>query len=239
MARHVILGKGPIGHTLARHLATHGHEVLVLSRSGGRPRLPDAGNRAPGAAGSWADAVTWGAADAADGAALTAAARGADVLHNCVNPPYHRWATDWPPVLGALLAAAEATGAVLVSAGNLYAYGPGPGVMNEVTPMLATDTKGRVRAQMWREMQRRHDAGLVRATEVRGSDYLGPGAGAQAHAGTRLLRPLLAGRPVRSIGSVDVPRTWTYLPDFAAALAAAAATPAAWGRGWHVPSPSR
>ena len=34
MSRHVIVGKGPIGTTLAHHLADAGHEVLVVSRSG-------------------------------------------------------------------------------------------------------------------------------------------------------------------------------------------------------------
>ena len=42
---------------------------------------------------------------------------------------------------------------------------------------------------------------------------------------------LLAGRTVRPIGSADQPHSWTYLPDFAAALAAAALVP--------LPGPSR
>jgi nucleoside-diphosphate-sugar epimerase len=90
---------------------------------------------------------------------------------------------------------------------------------------------------MWREAERRHREGRVRATEVRGSDYLGPGALGQAHAGPRMLTPLLAGRALHPIGAADVPHTWTSLADFARALAAAGATEAAWGRAWHVPSP--
>src|SRR3712207_9184932 len=61
--------------------------------------------------------------DASDADALTAATRGAVALYNAVNPAYHRWATDWPPVAAALLTAAERTGAVLVTMGNLYGYG--------------------------------------------------------------------------------------------------------------------
>ena len=230
MALHVVLGKGPIGRTLARRLATDGDDVLVLSRSGGDP---DVG---PGTAPT-RGTVRGEALDATDAAALAAAARGATAIHNCANPPYHRWASDWPPLAESLLAAAERTGAVLVAAGNLYGYGAGTQVMTEDSPLRSTETKGRVRAGMWLEARRRHEAGVLRATEVRGSDYLGPGAEEHAHAGPRMLRPLLAGRTLRPVGSADEPHTWTYLPDFASALAAAARTPAAWGRAWHVPSP--
>ena len=230
MALHVVLGKGPIGRTLARRLATDGDDVLVLSRSGGDP---DVG---PGTAPT-RGTVRGEALDATDAAALAAAARGATAIHNCANPPYHRWASDWPPLAESLLAAAERTGAVLVAAGNLYGYGAGTQVMTEDSPLRSTETKGRVRAGMWLEARRRHEAGVLRATEVRGSDYLGPGAEEHAHAGPRMLRPLLAGRTLRPVGSADEPHTWTYLPDFAAALAAAARTEGAWGHAWHVPSP--
>ncbi|HEX5333817.1 MAG TPA: NAD-dependent epimerase/dehydratase family protein [Cellulomonas sp.] len=230
MTRHVILGKGPIGSTLARQLADAGDEVLVLSRSGGTSAHQTAGTLAD-------PLVRHAAVDSADAAALTRAAQGADVLYNCVNPAYHRWPTLWPPIADAVLATAEATGAVLVTTGNLYGYGAGTQLMREDSPLASTETKGLVRIAMWREAERLHRAGRVRATEVRGSDYVGPGALGQAHAGTRMLEPLLAGRPLHPIGASDMPHTWTYLADFARALAAAGATEAAWGRAWHVPSP--
>lgn len=228
MPRHTVLGKGPIGRTLAQHLAAAGHEVHVLSRSGGtapRTTTPAGGS------------VEHHRVDGTDADALTRHARGAVALYNCVNPAYHRWVTDWPPVADALLAAAERTDAVLVTAANLYVYGAGNRHMHEDDPLATREPKGRVRVRMWQDALARHEAGAVRVTELRGSDYLGPGAEAHAHAGPRMLAPLLAGRTIRPIGSADQPHTWTYLPDFAAALATAAVTPAAWGRAWHVPSP--
>lgn len=231
MSRHTVLGKGPIGRTLAAHLADAGHEVHVLSRSGPRPGTPP--RTATAAGGS----VEHHRVDGTDAGALTRHTQGSVALYNCVNPAYHRWVADWPPVADALLTAAERTGAVLVTAGNLYVYGAGNQHMHEDDPLATRETKGRVRAGMWRDALARHEAGALRTTEVRGSDYLGPGAEAHAHAGPRMLAPLLAGRTVRPIGSADQPHTWTYLPDFAAALAAAARTPEAWGRAWHVPSP--
>ncbi|MFS0706051.1 NAD-dependent epimerase/dehydratase family protein [Cellulomonas sp. 179-A 9B4 NHS] len=230
MPRHTVLGKGPIGRTLAQHLADAGHEVHVLSRSG--PGTRAAARTTTSAGGS----VEHHRVDGADADALARHARGSAALYNCVNPAYHRWVTDWPPVADALLTAAERTGAVLVTAANLYVYGAGNHHMHEDDPLATRETKGRVRVRMWQDALARHEAGAVRATEVRGSDYLGPGAEAHAHAGPRMLGPLLAGRTLRPIASADQPHTWAYLPDFAAALATAAVTPAAWGRAWHVPS---
>jgi nucleoside-diphosphate-sugar epimerase len=220
MTRHVIVGKGAVGTTLAHLLAAQGADVLVLSRSGGASD----------------DRVTHAAVDATDVDALTAATRGADVLYNCASPAYHRWPTDWPPLWASLLEAAARTGAVLVTAGNLYGYATHGAVMTEDTPLTSTDTKGAVRARMWRDAEARHRAGDLRVTEVRGADYFGPAADSQALVGPRFLRPLLAGKVVRPVVPVDQPHSWTYLPDFARALVAAGATPSAWGHGWHVPT---
>lgn len=226
MTVHVILGKGPIGTTTAAQLLAAGEEVRIVSRSG----APDHGDT--GTAGAQHIA-----ADAADAAQLVRATAGADVLYNCANPAYHRWLTDWPPVAEALLTAAEAHDAVLVAAANLYAYGPTGAPMTERTPLASTLPKARVRAEMWLEAQRRHEAGRIRATEVRASDYMGPRALVTSHVGDRLLGPLLAGRTVRPVGSADTPHSWTYLPDLAAALVAAGRTESAWGHAWHAPSP--
>ncbi|WP_421735828.1 NAD-dependent epimerase/dehydratase family protein [Cellulomonas sp.] len=220
MSRHVIVGKGAVGTTLAHLLAAQGADVLVLSRSGGT------------SVGRIAHATV----DATDTEALAAAAQGADVLYNCASPAYHRWATDWPPLWTSMLDAASRTGAVLVTAGNLYGYATHGAVMTEDSPLDSTDSKGAVRAQMWRDAEARHRAGDVRVTEVRAADYVGPLADSQAVFGPRFLDPLLAGKVVRPVVAVDQPHSWTYLPDFARALVAAGSTPDAWGRAWHVPT---
>lgn len=235
MSRHVILGKGPVGQSLADLLARTGHDVLVLSRSGAP--VPTASRVDAGVGGPTPGSIRHAPLDGTDGTALAAAAEGAEALYVCVNPPYHRWATDWPPVASAARHAAQASGAVLVIAGNLYSYGPGSGPMREDSPLASTETKGVVRAAMWHEAQAAHRAGRLRATEVRASDYLGPGSQMHAHAGPRMLDPLLAGRRLTPIGSADQPHSWTYLPDFARALAAAASEPRAWGEAWHAPTP--
>ncbi len=220
MSLHVVLGKGPIGSTLTDRLVAAGHEVRVLSRSGGTST----------------DRVEHVALDASDAAALTAAARGADVLYNCANPPYHRWVEQWPRVADALLAAAEATGAVLVVMGNLYVYGPVDAPMTEDLPLAAPGTKGRVRVAMWEQALARHRAGALRMTEARSSDFVGPRVVATGYLGERAVPRLLAGRSVQHIASPDQPHSWTSVDDVARTLEVLGADERAWGRAWHVPT---
>jgi nucleoside-diphosphate-sugar epimerase len=220
MALHVIVGKGPVGTTTADLLAARGHRVRVLSRSGGTST----------------DAVEHRRVDATDADALAAAADGAAALYNAVNPAYHRWATDWPPVATALLTAAERTGAVLVTMSNLYVYGAPTGPMSPGSPLAATDRKGRVRIAMWREALAAHEAGRVRMTEARAADFVGPQVPAEHSHLVRQLPALRRGRRAWVVGDPDVLRSWAYLPDVAATLATLGTDERALGRAWHVPS---
>ena len=220
MALHVIVGKGPVGMTTAEELVARGHRVRVLSRSGGRST----------------DMVEHRQVDAADAGALAGAARGAAALYNAVNPAYHRWATDWPPVAAALLTAAERTGAVLVTMSNLYGYGRPAGPMSSETPLAATDVKGRVRTRMWTDALAAHAAGRVRVTEARAADFVGPQVPAgQSHL-MRQLPALRSGRRAWVIGNPAARRSWAYLPDVAATLATLGTDDRALGRAWHVPN---
>lgn len=218
--RHVVVGAGPVGLATARELVVQGHEVVLVSRSGRGPEVVGA-ERA--------------AADAADGDRLTELAGGATALYNCINPPsYDVWSSYWPPVAEAFLAAAERTGAVLVTASCLYPYGPVEGPMVEGLPDAATGTKARIRAGMWADALAAHEAGRIRAVEVRGSDYMGPDI-ASAH--IPLVAPrALAGKSVRVFGAADQPHSWTDVRDMGRALVAVAAAPSAWGRVWHAPT---
>ncbi|WP_113702613.1 NAD-dependent epimerase/dehydratase family protein [Nonomuraea lactucae] len=219
MGKHVVVGSGQVGTHLATRLLAQGHEVTVVTRSGGGPAE-----------------ATRVAADVADQARLSEVTKGADALYNCVNPKYHRWLTDWPPMAESFLAAAEATGAVLVILGNLYPYGPVSGPMTEDLPLASTSPKAQVRAKIWTDALAAHQAGRIRVTEVRGSDFFGPGATDQSWLGDRFLVPLREGRTIQLVWPADVPHSWTYLPDVADALVVAGADERAWGRPWHVPT---
>src|SRR5215204_1636773 len=154
---YVIVGAGPIGTATANLLADRGEQVRVVTRSGGGPDRPE---------------VERVRADATDPTRLAGLTEGATALFNCANPQYHRWLTDWPPLSAALLATAERTGAALVIMGNLYGYGPVDGPITERTPLAATHPKLRLRADMWRAAVAAHEAGRLRVTEARASDYI-------------------------------------------------------------------
>lgn len=218
---HVIVGAGPVGTETARLLQAQGHQVVVVTRSGRGPEI---------------EGVRCVALDASDAEALTAATEGAVALYNCANPAdYTQWTTVWPPLAESLLQAAERTGATLVTASSLYGYGPVTTPMMPGQPDLATDVKGRIRAGMWAEAKARHDAGRIRAVEVRASDYLGVGVGANGHV-TRHVPTALKGRRAWVMGSPDLPHTWTDVLDVARTLVAVSERSDTWGRIWHAPS---
>ena len=229
-ALQVIVGAGPIGRGVAQLLVERGDRVLLVSRSGSGPDIAGA-ERVAG--------------DASDGESMASLSTGAAAIYNCVNPPYHRWPVAWPPIAASLLGAAERSGAVLVTVSNLYGYGPAPAAlgveayaeahpMTEATPLAASGRKGSVRAQMWRDALAAHEAGRIRAVEVRSSDYVGPGA--ESVLGERVVPRLLRSKDALVLGRTDRPHTWTFTEDVARMAVVAGSDPRAWGRAWHTPS---
>jgi len=215
MDLHVVVGAGPVGSAAARLLMERGHQVRVVTRSGSGP-----------------EGAEHVAADAADAARLADLTEGAVAIYNCVNPTYSRWEQDWPPIAAALLHAAESSGAVLATVGNLYGYGRVDAPMTEQTPLAATGHKGQVRNAMWRDALAAHEAGRIRTFEVRGSDYLG-GNSMLSYLVTPALRK---NRRAFVPADLDAPHTWTCTDDVAALLVAGVYDERAWGRVWHVPS---
>jgi nucleoside-diphosphate-sugar epimerase len=220
MSLHLVVGNGPAGAATAELLAGQGHQVRVVSRSDQQPR--------PG--------IEHVKLDATDTPALSAAADGAAAVINCACPPYHRWPQEWPALASSVLAAAEASGAVLVTLGNLYAYGPVDGAFTEDLPLAAAGSKGRTRAAVWTQAWEAHQKGRVRMTEARPSDFFGPEVTSGGHLAGRVMPQLVQGKPIRVMGDPDVPHSWTYLPDVARTLARLAQEEQAWGQAWHVPT---
>ncbi len=221
MQHHVVIGAGPVGSGVAELLAQRGDQVTVITRSGSGPGHPR---------------ITTLALDAGNDAALTAAVTGSATIFNCVNPPYHRWPTDWPPVHQAIMRAAERTGAVIVMMDNLYGFGPGSSMpMRELDPMRAAGEKGSVRARMATDLLEAHASGRLRATLARASDFYGPQV-LGAAMGDRVIPRVLAGKKVSVLGRIDVPHSMSYMPDVVRTLVALADDERAWGKPWHVPN---
>ncbi|MEV6338761.1 NAD-dependent epimerase/dehydratase family protein [Nocardia vinacea] len=219
MSLHVIVGAGPVGRATAQLLADSGERVRLLTRGGGGPKN---------------DRIQCVAADATDFDALARHAEGAVAMYSCAGPAYHQWSTHWPPLGAALVRAAEASGAVLVTTANLYIYGQVDGPMTEQFPLRPNSVKGRVRAELWTDTLAAHQAGRIHTAEVRGSDYLG--AGAISPFSVMVLPKVLIGRRASIPADLDAPHSWTYVGDVARTLVAVAADENAWGRPWHVPT---
>ncbi len=103
------------------------------------------------------------------GTDMAAAAQGADVIVNGLNPPkYNNWAQHIPAITAQVIAAAKATGARVVVPGNVYVYGGLGGVWGPETPHTPTSRKGKIRA----EMEAAYRASGVPALILRGGDFI-------------------------------------------------------------------
>jgi nucleoside-diphosphate-sugar epimerase len=226
---HVVFGAGQVGLPLAGLLASRGHAVRLVSRSG--TAVPAAGSAAP-------PAIHPVAADASDAAACRDAMAGASVAYHCMNPRYEAaaWETQLPRIQENLVAAAGREGARLVVLDNLYAVGrTGGRPMDEATPDAPCSRKGEARARVAEALRAAHRRGDVRAVTGRASDFYGPG-GLQTHFGERFWRRLLAGKGAEVLGNPDTLHSYHFLPDVAAGLAALGeAADDALGQAWILP----
>lgn len=217
MSSYVVVGAGPVGLETAHLLGRDGHDVVLTSRGIGAVDM---------------QGVRTAQADATDAAALARLAKGADAIFMCAMAPYHRWPTEFFPIMDGVTSAAETVGARLLVLGNLYGYGENAsGPLRFDQPLDPTTRKGTARTIMWQRAQR----ASVPAIEVRASDYLGHGAVA-AYFSILALPGLLESRPITFLGDLDADHAWAFTKDVARTLVAAAAYDGEWGRAFHVPS---
>ncbi len=217
MSEHVIVGAGAVGTAAALLLARRGDHVRLVTRKGTGPRHPG---------------IELVAADATSGERLTGLAEGAAALYNCASPPYHQWLSGWPPLHAAFLAAAERSGAVLATMSNMYGYGPSDVPITPRSPIAATHPKLLLRERMWDDMLAGHQAGRIRATEVRASDYIEANSLLSLMIGTAIL----AGKRGYVPAPLDVPHSWTSVHDCAATLVRVASDERAHGQVWFAPT---
>ncbi|GMA23799.1 hypothetical protein GCM10025864_15580 [Luteimicrobium album] len=193
----VIAGAGPIGTTVARRYVDQGTPVRVLTRSGSGLDHPLVERRR---------------VDVTDAAALADAVQDAEIIHFCIHASAYDakvWARELPTAERTVLAAAEAAGAVVVFPESLYAFDTS-GTVTEATRHDAVGGKPGVRAQLLAARA----ASPVPTASVVASDYFGPGAGANAHAGDRMLGPATSGGTVRPLGNVDLPTRGPTCPTW-------------------------
>jgi nucleoside-diphosphate-sugar epimerase len=220
---HVVLGAGAVGMAVADALTRRGESVRVVNRSGLREPMPGV------------ESVT---GDVTEPSFAASSTRGARVVYQALNPPYHLWARDFPGLQAAAIASAHNAGARLVAMDNVYMYGRADGrPFTEDRASEAHTRKGRVRAAMARDLMAAHDAGHVQVTVGRASDFFGPRAGEQSLIGDWVIPQALAGKPATVMGDPDMPHTYTFVPDIGENLVRLGERDDALGRIWHLPSP--
>lgn len=220
--RHVIFGSGAVGMATLDALRRRGETVRIVNRSG-RADVPDD--------------VEVVAGDARDPAFTIAAGAGAGVIYQTLNPPYAEWTAQFPALQAGVLAAAQASGARLVSMENVYMYGrPAGRPFTEDRAYDADTKKGRLRGRMARDLLEAHEAGRVEVAIGRASDYFGPRGGAQSNLGDRVFPAALAGKAASVLGDPDQPHTYSYIPDIGEGLAVLGEHPDAAGAVWHLPN---
>ncbi|MEL6428525.1 MAG: NAD-dependent epimerase/dehydratase family protein [Planctomycetota bacterium] len=220
-ALHVICGAGPVALAVARSLFARGERVRIVRRTGSSNAL--------------ATGVSMHCADLRDADVAAHAFAGASVVYHCAAPPYHRWPVDFPPLQRGIVTGAIRNDVTLVAIDNLYGYGTA-GRLTEDTPQVATTRKGAVRAGLAAELLDLSARGVLNASIARASDFFGPGVRLSA-VGERFWPRVLAGKACHWVGDPDAAHTFTYVDDVASTMVTLGATPSAWGRAWHVPSP--
>ncbi|UNS95278.1 NAD(P)H-binding protein [Streptomyces tubbatahanensis] len=218
---HVVLGAGPAGTTLAAELASRGHRVHLVDRSGAGPDL---------------EGVTRVRGDVGTVEGARAALKGAAVVYHCVNVAYHLQVDMMPGIQDAVLGAVEAEGARLVVLDTLYPYGETHGeVMTEDTPWRATAKKGRMRAELDEKYLAAHQQGRVAVVLGRSADFVGPGV-LNSTLGGAVFPGALTGGEVAALGDIDLPHSYTDIRNVAAGLATLGENPHGDGRVWHLPT---
>ena len=219
---HVVLGTGAIGRAVAMELVRRGESVRMVNRSGKMDEVPEG--------------VEVIASDLYEPANVREVTRGAKVVYQSTQPPYHQWVEKFPQLQTSIIDGLTGSNAKLVLIENVYMYGDTQGQpMTEGTPYNAHTRKGRVRGEISNAAFAAHNEGRVRVTAARGGNFFGPW-GTDSTMGARVFYPLLRGKPAQLIGRTDVPHTHTYVKDFGRALVILGERDDADGQVWHVPN---
>ena len=143
---------------------------------------------------------------------MTAAAQGANVIVNGLNPPgYKDWERTIPAITAQVIDAAKSSGATVILPGNVYNYGNQPGVLDENTAWNAQTRKGRVRIAM----EESYEASGVQTIVLRAGNFIDP-----AHNGDimslLIMREITKGK-VTATADPDTMQAYAYVPDWARA----------------------
>lgn len=147
------------------------------------------------------------------GTDMAAAAMGADVIINGLNPPnYANWAKNIPAITTQVIAAAKASGASVIIPGNIYNFGNQPGTLDENTPHLAQTRKGKIRI----EMESAYRASGVQTIILRAGNFIDPNGNGDLMG---FMAKDIAKGKLMGFGDANATQAYAYVPDWARAAA--------------------
>ena len=220
-----ILGTGQLGLAIMQLLLDKNpdEKILLVNRTG-KLYIPIPKN------------VQVTAADVTSKTDMAAIAGRSDLIFSCTDMPYDKWAAFYPATATALAYALSETNSKLVFADNLYSYGNVAGKeMNEQMPHSAKTKKGKIRANVINTLLYSGEPFSNRVAFVKAADFIGP----RIHKGLfgkDFLDRVHQGKRVMLFGNIDLPHTFTYINDFAAAMINVGAANDSFGQIWHVPN---
>ena len=146
------------------------------------------------------------------GTDMVHAAMGADVIVNGLNPPnYHNWAKLIPQITAQVIAAAKASGALVIIPGNVYNYEGVAGEWSENTPQRPHTRKGKIRVQMEQD----YAASGVQTLVLRAGNFIDPDRNNDVM--SLFVMRGIAKDNLTLAGAKDTVTSYCYLPDWAQA----------------------
>ncbi|MCT1414174.1 NAD-dependent epimerase/dehydratase family protein [Corynebacterium sanguinis] len=198
----LVIGAGPVGRAVTGELLHRGRNVVILTRSG---------TAVPGAR-----SMAGSAAEPGD-MRVAIETSGADRVINCMHAPYDAgaWRRLLIPAEQTVLSIAAERGVHVTFPESVYAFGEQAHTMTAASEIAATTGKPGIRAQLI-DARSRANAPVC---SVVASDLYGPGCGPAAVAHALIVEALKSARRPMALIDSSVPHPFTYLPDYARALA--------------------
>lgn len=146
------------------------------------------------------------------GTDMNAAAMGADVIVNGLNPPkYNNWGKNIPAITTQVIAAAKASRATVIIPGNVYNFGDQGGVWDENTPHRPVTEKGQIRV----DMETAYRTSGVQTIILRAGHFIDPNRDGDAYSMVHVAK--VGKGKIEATGDPDALQAHAYLPDWARA----------------------
>ena len=164
------------------------------------------------------------------------AVEGSDIVCLTVGLPMDTdlWVRRWPIFMRNTIEACVKHDCKLVFFDNTYMYPQTDEPQTEETRFAPNGKKGRVRAEIVRELLDVIEQGKLQALICRAPEFYGPGQ-TQSITNSTVIEPLSAGKAAKVFLRDDTLRTLIYTPDASKGMALLGNTPDAYGQTWHLP----